>query len=154
MEGVHCTIDETDRAILRILQSDARESFIEIARKLGVSGGTVHARVGRMKELGLIKGSALLVDYARLGYSVEAFIGLKLVRAHDCGTLMAKLETLPEVLEVHYTTGAYSLFIKVMARSMQDLHHILFERLQGFDEIQSTETFVILDTSLSRQREL
>lgn len=154
MEDLHCVIDETDRAILRILQSDARESFIEIARNLGVSGGTVHARVGRMKELGLIKGSALLVDYARLGYSVEAFIGLKLVRAHDCGTLMAKLETLPEVLEVHYTTGAYSLFIKVMARSMQDLHHILFERLQGFDEIQSTETFVILDTSLSRQREL
>lgn len=154
MDELHCTIDEIDRAILRILQSDARESFIEIARNLGVSGGTVHARVGRMKELGLIKGSALLVDYARLGYSVEAFIGLKLVRAHDCGTLMAKLETLPEVLEVHYTTGAYSLFIKVMARSMQDLHHILFERLQGFDEIQSTETFVILDTSLSRQREL
>lgn len=154
MDELHCTIDEIDRAILRILQSDARESFIEIARNLGVSGGTVHARVGRMKELGLIKGSALLVDYAKLGYSVEAFIGLKLVRAHDCGTLMAKLETLPEVLEVHYTTGAYSLFIKVMARSMQDLHLILFERLQGFDEIQSTETFVILDTSLSRQREL
>lgn len=154
MDELHCTIDEIDRAILRILQSDARESFLEIARNLGVSGGTVHARVGRMKELGLIKGSALLVDYAKLGYSVEAFIGLKLVRAHDCGTLMAKLETLPEVLEVHYTTGAYSLFIKVMARSMQDLHHILFERLQGFDEIQSTETFVILDTSLSRQREL
>lgn len=154
MDELHCTIDEIDRAILRILQSDARESFIEIARNLGVSGGTVHARVGRMKELGLIKGSALLVDYAKLGYSVEAFIGLKLVRAHDCGTLMAKLETLPEVLEVHYTTGAYSLFIKIMARSMQDLHHILFERLQGFDEIQSTETFVILDTSLSRQREL
>lgn len=154
MDELRCTIDEIDRAILRNLQSDARESFIEIARNLGVSGGTVHARVGRMKELGLIKGSALLVDYAKLGYCVEAFIGLKLVRAHDCGTLMAKLETLPEVLEVHYTTGAYSLFIKVMARSMQDLHHILFERLQGFDEIQSTETFVILDTSLSRQREL
>lgn len=154
MDELHCTIDEIDRAILKILQSDARESFLEIARNLGVSGGTVHARVGRMKELGLIKGSALLVDYAKLGYSVEAFIGLKLVRAHDCGTLMAKLETLPEVLEVHYTTGAYSLFIKIMARSMQDLHHILFERLQGFDEIQSTETFVILDTSLSRQREL
>jgi Lrp/AsnC family transcriptional regulator, regulator for asnA, asnC and gidA len=73
------------------------------------------------------------------------------VRAHDCGTLMAKLDTLPEVLEVHYTTGAYSLFIKVIAKSMQDLHRILFDRLQGFDEIQSTETFIILDTSLDRQ---
>jgi Lrp/AsnC family transcriptional regulator, regulator for asnA, asnC and gidA len=130
MEQTQCQIDDTDREILRILQGDARASYLEIARKLGVSGGTIHAR---------------------LGYSVSAFIGLKLVRAHDCGTLMAKLDTLPEVLEVHYTTGAYSLFIKVIAKSMQDLHRILFDRLQGFDEIQSTETFIILDTSLDRQ---
>jgi Lrp/AsnC family transcriptional regulator, regulator for asnA, asnC and gidA len=64
------------------------------------------------------------------------------------------LQTIPEVLEVHYTTGAYSLFIKIMARSMKDLHALLFDRLQGFDEIQSTETFVILDTSLDREMPL
>jgi Lrp/AsnC family transcriptional regulator for asnA, asnC and gidA len=154
MEENLCQLDDTDRQILHLLQQDARASYLEIARGLGVSGGTIHARLARMREEGLIKGTALLVDYARLGYTVSAFIGLKLVRAHDCGSLMVKLETLPEVLEIHYTTGAYSLFIKILARSMQDLHHILFDRLQGFDEIQSTETLIILDTSLDRQREL
>ncbi len=151
MEQTQCQIDDVDREILRILQGDARASYLEIARKLGVSGGTIHARLARLRDEGLIRGSSLRVDYALLGYGVSAFIGLKLVRAHDCGTLMAKLDTLPELLEVHYTTGAYSLFIKVLAKSMQDLHRILFDRLQGFDEIQSTETFIILDTSLDRQ---
>jgi Lrp/AsnC family transcriptional regulator, regulator for asnA, asnC and gidA len=107
-----------------------------------------------MRDAGLISGSRVDIDYQRLGYSIQAFIGLKLVKAHDCGSLMDKLETIPEVLEVHYTTGAYSLFIKIMARSMKDLHALLFDRLQGFDEIQSTETFVILDTSLDREMPL
>jgi Lrp/AsnC family transcriptional regulator for asnA, asnC and gidA len=147
-------IDSLDREILKRLQSDSRTSFLEIARELGVAGGTIHARVGRMRDAGLISGSRIDIDYQRLGYSIQAFIGLKLVKAHDCGSLMEKLETIPEVLEVHYTTGNYSLFIKIMARSMKDLHALLFDRLQGFDEIQSTETFVILDTSLDREMPL
>ena len=144
-------IDSLDRAILRKLQASGRVSYLEIARDLAVSGGTIHARVSRMREAGLICGVRTVIDYERLGYTVRAFIGLKLVRAHDCGRLIGKLETVPEVLEIHYTTGAYSLLIKLVAKSMQDLHALLFERLQGFDEIQSTETFVILDTSLDRE---
>jgi Lrp/AsnC family transcriptional regulator for asnA, asnC and gidA len=151
MEEERCEIDSLDREILKKLQVEARTSYLEIAREFGVAGGTVHARLARMKEEGLIVGSRIVVDYRKLGYSIMAFIGLKLVKAHDCGTLMEKLETIDEVLEVHYTTGAYSLFIKVMALSMKDLHALLFDRLQGFDEIQSTETFVILDTSLDRE---
>jgi len=151
MSGENCEIDALDGEILKRLQSDARASYLEIARELGVAGGTIHARLARMKAEGLIRGSMLALDYSKLGYSIKAFIGLKLVRAHDCGSLMEKLATIDEVLEVHYTTGAYSLFIKVMATSMKDLHALLFDKLQGFDEIQSTETFVILDTSLDRE---
>lgn len=147
-------IDSLDREILKRLQRDSRTSFLEIARDLGVAGGTIHARVGRMREIGLITGSRIEIDYRRLGYTIQAFIGLKLVKAHDCGTLMEKMVSLPEVLEVHYTTGAYSLFIKIMAKSMKDLHALLFDRLQSFEEIQSTETFVILDTSLDREMPL
>jgi Lrp/AsnC family transcriptional regulator for asnA, asnC and gidA len=149
-----CLLDSLDRSILRKLQSDARTSYMEIARELGVAGGTIHARLARLREEGLIAGSKIELDYTRLGYTVLSFIGLKLVRAHDCGSLMEKLGTLPEVLEVHYTTGAYSLFIKVIVRSMKDLHALLFDRLQSFDEIQSTETFVILDTSIDRDLQL
>ncbi|TFG81454.1 MAG: AsnC family transcriptional regulator [Spirochaetales bacterium] len=150
MDDSVCHIDDIDRSILRKLQLDARASYLEIARELGVSGGTIHARLVRMRDEGLVVGSRLVLDPARLGYSVVAFIGLKLVKAHDCGGLMNKLATIPEVLNVHYTTGAYSLFIKIMARTMKDLHALLFDRLQGFDEIQSTETFIVLDTSLDR----
>ncbi len=151
MEEVNCQIDELDREILRILQQDARASYLEIARKFNVAGGTIHARLAKMRDEGLIIGSRITLDYAKLGYTVSAFIGIKLVRAHDCGTLMEKLRAIDEVTEVHYTTGAYSLFIKIMAKSMKDLHTFLFERLQGLDEIQSTETFVILDTSMQRE---
>jgi Lrp/AsnC family transcriptional regulator for asnA, asnC and gidA len=151
MSEGRCEIDSLDRGILNKLQKDARASYLEISREFGVAGGTIHARVARMREEGLIAGSKTVLDYSRLGYSILAFIGLKLVKAHDCGTLMQKLATIDEVLEVHYTTGAYSLFIKVMAESMKDLHALLFDKLQSFDEIQSTETFVILDTSLDRE---
>jgi Lrp/AsnC family transcriptional regulator for asnA, asnC and gidA len=151
MSEARCEIDSLDRKILRKLQVDARASYLEIAREFGVAGGTIHGRIGRLKEEGLIAGSRIVIDYEKLGYTIKAFIGLKLVKAHDCGSLMEKLATIEEVLEVHYTTGAYSLFIKVMALSMKDLHALLFDRLQGFEEIQSTETFIILDTSLDRE---
>jgi Lrp/AsnC family transcriptional regulator for asnA, asnC and gidA len=126
------------------------EARIWKSREIWASRGEPSTRA-RMREEGLVSGSRIVIDYSKLGYSIQAFIGLKLVRAHDCGTLMEKLATIDEVLEVHYTTGAYSLLIKAMATSMKDLHALLFDRLQGFDEIQSTETFVILDTSLDRE---
>lgn len=150
MDTATVEIDSLDREILKRLQSDGRATFLEISRELGVAGGTIHARVARMREAGLISGSKITLNYELLGYTVQAFIGLKLVRAHDCHSLMTKLTTIAEVLEIHYTTGAYSLLIKLTARSMKDLHALLFDRLQGFDEIQSTETFVILDTTLNR----
>lgn len=147
MERGSYELDNVDREILRILQSDARTSFLEIARSLGVSGGTVHGRFARMREEGLILGSSIKMDYEKLGYTISAFMGVKLLKASDCASLITKLDNLPEVLEVHYTTGVYCLLIKVLAKSMKDLHHILFDRLQSLDEIQSTETFVVLETS-------
>ncbi len=144
-------IDKLDRAILRRLQADSRTAFLEIARELGVSGGTIHARVNRMREEGIICGSRILLDYERLGFGVTAFVGITLVKASSCAQLLERFDGIPEIVEVHYTTGAYSLFIKVVVPTMQDLHLLLFERLQGeSDEIQSTETFVVLSTSLHR----
>jgi len=154
MEATDCELDTLDREILKKLQADSRKTFIEIARELSVSGGTVHARVGRMKDAGIISGSRICIDYQKLGYSIQSFIGIKLVKAHDASSLMPRLESINEVLEVHYTTGAYSLFIKVMVPSMKDLHSLLFDRLQSFDEIQSTETLIILNTSLDRDMPL
>jgi Lrp/AsnC family transcriptional regulator for asnA, asnC and gidA len=145
-------IDSLDREILRRLQADSRRPFLEIARELQVSGGTIHTRVNRMREEGIIHGSCILLDYERLGYRISAFVGIRLVRASSCVEIQERCKAIPEIVEVHYTTGTYGLFIKVVVPTMQDLHQLLFGKLQGeSDEIQSTETFVVLSTTLHRE---
>ncbi len=146
-----CEIDSVDRDILKSLQADSRKPFLEIARELKVSGGTIHTRVNRLKEAGVIKGSKIVIDYETLGFSVAAFVGIKLAKAGSCKDIQKQLQSIPQIVEVHYTTGTYSLFVKIVVESMKDLYALLSEDLQRFDEIQSTETFVILDTSLSRE---
>lgn len=138
-------LDQVDLAILRCLQEDARRSYEDIARELIVSGGTVHVRVNKMKEAGVITGSRVSLDYAKLGLDVTAFIGINLRSAKDFAKARSMLEKLPEIVEIHYTTGQYSLFIKVLTSSPRELHHFLTEKLQATPEIQSTETFISLD---------
>jgi Lrp/AsnC family transcriptional regulator, regulator for asnA, asnC and gidA len=139
-------LDQTDIGILSCLLEDARRPFEDIARELIVSGGTVHVRVNKMREAGIITGSQIKMNYSLLGYDVTAFIGINLRSASDYAKARALLEKLPEVVEIHYTTGQYSIFIKVITQSPRQLHIFLTERLQSSPEIQSTETFISLDT--------
>lgn len=143
-------IDKVDREILSRLLQDSRRSYQDIARELIVSGGTIHVRTNKMKEAGVIKGSRIVVDFRRLGLEVTAFVGVNLGSARDYQTLLPKLKKLPEVTEVHYTTGQYSLFIKVVTKSTRDLHLFLIEKLQSIKEIQSTETLISLDNPIDR----
>ena len=148
--AMECQIDSLDRKILRFLQADSRTPFLEIARALKVSGGTIHARVGRMKDEGVIVGSKITVDQGALGYGVMAFVGIQLARAGAAQSVQEKLSAIDEIVEVHYTTGTYSLFVKVAVKTIKDLYVFLSERLQAITEIQSTETFVVLDTAIDR----
>lgn len=144
-------LDKVDREILHHLMNDSRKSFQEIARELIVSGGTIHVRINKMKEAGIIKGSKLVIDPRKLGLEVCAFIGVNLVSAKDYQKVLDHLEKMDEVTNVHYTTGQYSLFIKVYAGTTLKLHHFLIEKLQTIKEIQSTETFISLDNPISRE---
>jgi Lrp/AsnC family transcriptional regulator for asnA, asnC and gidA len=143
-------LDKLDKEILRRLLSDSRESFQELARELGVSGGTIHVRVNKMKEVGIIQGSKLIVDFSRLGLEVTAFVGVNLTSAKDYVTALRKMKKFPEITEVHYTTGQYSMFVKVVAKSTKNLHLFLIEKLQSIPEVQSTETLISLDSPLFR----
>ncbi|MBT6324408.1 MAG: AsnC family transcriptional regulator [Bdellovibrionales bacterium] len=144
-------LDKVDREILHQLMNDSRKSFQEIARELIVSGGTIHVRINKMKEAGIIKGSKLVIDPRKLGLEVCAFIGVNLVSAKDYQKVLDHLAKMDEVTNVHYTTGQYSLFIKVYAETTLKLHHFLIEKLQTIKEIQSTETFISLDSPISRE---
>ena len=143
-------IDNLDRQLLDLLRCDSRRPYLEIARELGVSGGTIHQRMAKLKEAGVVTGSRLTIDYKLLGYDVSSLVGIRLGRAGASNEIRNHLLEIPEIVELHYTTGTYSLLVKVVARSMQNFYELLSGRLQSFDAIQSTETFVILDTAVQR----
>jgi Lrp/AsnC family transcriptional regulator for asnA, asnC and gidA len=103
-----------------------------------------------MKEIGIIKGSKIVIDYKKLGLEVTSFIGVNLNSAKDYQTVLPRLEKFPEVTEVYFTTGQYSLFIKVVAKNTRDLHLFLIEKLQSIKEIHSTETLISLDNPINR----
>jgi Lrp/AsnC family transcriptional regulator for asnA, asnC and gidA len=144
-------IDNLDRDILRILQRDARTPYLEIARELAVSGGTIHVRIGKMKDAGIIRGTKQQLDYRALGYDVTALVGIRVAGAHGIKDICAKLQEIPEIVEIHYTTGAFSLIAKVVARNMSDLYSLLAGRLREHQAIGSTETFLVLNTELERE---
>ncbi len=147
-------IDNLDLNILEYLQVDSRRPYLEIARNLNVSGGTVHARINKMKELGIIQGSKIIIDYEKLGFSIFSFVGVKLAKAGSTNEVQAALKAIPEIVEIHYTTGTYSLLLKVVARSMGDLYRLLSQSLQRIEDIQSTETFVVLNSPSIREPSL
>jgi Lrp/AsnC family transcriptional regulator, regulator for asnA, asnC and gidA len=147
-------IDEVDRAILIELLKDARKSYQDIAKNLIISGGTVHVRLNKMRDAGIIRGSKILVDFRKLGYEVCSFIGINLVSARDYQIVLDQLTSFPEVVDVHYTTGQYSMFAKVMAKTTNDLHLFLIEKLQTVSQIRSTETFISLDNPINRDAKI
>lgn len=143
-------IDSLDKKILKILQADAKTPFTEIAQKLVVSGGTIHQRVAKMEAAGIIRGSKYLLDYSKLGYDVNVILGIHLKNAKDCPSVIDQLKKLPEVVEAYYTTGNYALFIRVIHKTIGDYHKFLVEKLQTIKEIQSTESYICLDTPIFR----
>jgi Lrp/AsnC family transcriptional regulator for asnA, asnC and gidA len=143
-------IDTLDRQILTILLNEARTPFIEIARTLSVSGGTIHQRVDRMKASGLIKGSSLSLDLTILGFDVTVFLGIHLVSSKATNRVIRKLEELSEVVEAYYTTGNYALLVKVHTKNIKNFHEFLINKLQAIDEIQATESFISLSQPINR----
>ena len=147
---MHYQIDNLDKSILMALMDNARAPYAELAKRFAVSPGTIHVRVEKMKQAGIIEGTRVQVNSKQLGYDVCCFIGIILKSARDYPAALAKLEQLEEVVEAYYTTGQYNIFIKVMTRSIDELQQVLVHRLQTIDEIQSTETLISLQQPIDR----
>lgn len=143
-------IDNLDRGILNTLMENARTPYAELAKNFAVSPGTIHVRVEKMKQAGIITSTQVNVNPKQLGYDVCCFIGIILKSAKDYPAALRKLENLEEVVEAYYTTGQYSVFIKVMCRSIDALQQLLIGKIQTIDEIQSTETLISLQNPIMR----
>ena len=143
-------LDKLDKNILSILMKDANTPYTEIAKTLKVSGGTVHVRMKKLEEKKIVSGSSLLVDYARLGYDVSAFLGIYLNKSSLYEEVTKELKNIPEIVGAHYTTGIYSIFAKIVCRDTQHLRQVLHDKIQKIQGIQRTETFISLEESINR----
>lgn len=134
-------LDSLDVKILRQLSNNARMPFLEIARACGVSGAAIHQRVSKLLQLGIISGSELLIDPSTIGYETCAFMGFFLKDPSNFKEVVEKLREIPEVVECHYTTGEYDIFIKLFAKNNDHLLHLIHEKLQNLG-LSRTESLI------------
>ncbi|UGU18012.1 Lrp/AsnC ligand binding domain-containing protein [Sinomicrobium kalidii] len=147
-------IDGIDKEILRSLMDDARKPILEIARKIGISGAAIHQRLRKLEDSGLIAGSKFMVNPKVLGYSTTAFIGIYLDKAMRNPEAVKQLREIPEVLECYYTTGNWSILIKILCKDNEHLMHLLNQKIQTIEGVSRTETFISLYQQIDRQIQL
>jgi len=147
-------LDNTDHKILEILMMDAKKPYTEVAKKVFVSQGTVHVRMGKLENSGVIEKVTLKINYAKLGFDITAFIGIFLEKSALYDQVLAKLKDIWEITNIHYTTGNYSMFVKIHCRDTNHLKQVLHDKIQQVEGIERTETMISLEESLDRNLNL
>ncbi|UGU16116.1 Lrp/AsnC ligand binding domain-containing protein [Sinomicrobium kalidii] len=146
-------LDEVDHQILDMLIDNTRTPFTDIAKKLLISAGTVHVRVKKMEEAGIIKGSSLTLDYVKLGYSFIAYVGIFLEKTHQTKFVIERLNEIPNITVAHVTTGKFNIFCKVRAKNTKHAKEIIF-MIDDIDGVARTETMISLEESINDKKRL
>jgi len=144
-------IDELDQKILKLITQNARIPFLEVARECGVSGAAIHQRVQRLLNLGVVTGSEFILSPEKLGYNTCAFMGIYLEKASFHKQVVEQLNKIPEIIECHYTTGQYAIFLKIQTKTNKHLKQIIDDDFQKIEGIARTETFMSLLVEFERQ---
>ena len=144
-------LDQTDLHILDIITKNARVPFKDVAAEVGVSRAAVHQRVNRMIEMEVITGSGYHIDPKKVDYKTCTYVGVFLEKGGFYENVADQLKEIPEIVECHYTTGQYAIFVKVYARDNEHLKDVLSNKVQKIGGISSTETFISLEETFKRQ---
>ncbi|MBD3627068.1 MULTISPECIES: Lrp/AsnC ligand binding domain-containing protein [Cyclobacterium] len=146
-------IDNIDLKIISLLNEDAKTPFTEIAKKVFVSSGTVHVRMRKLEDLGIVKSATLNIDFSKLGYDISAFLGIYLEKSSLYDNVIERLKEIAEVINAYYTTGNYSIFAKIICKDTNHLRDVL-NKIQLVDGIDRTETLIVLEESINRPIQL
>ncbi|MDC7998257.1 MULTISPECIES: Lrp/AsnC family transcriptional regulator [Gilvibacter] len=146
-------LDDVDHQILDILIQNTRVPFTDIAKKLLISAGTVHVRVKKMEEAGIITGSSLTLDYTKLGYSFIAYVGVFLHNTSQTQFVLERIQEIPYVTVAHITTGKFNIFCKIRARDTLHAKEVIFQ-LDDIDGVMRTETMISLEESINDKKRL
>lgn len=146
----HHNLDSLDKKILKLIAEDARMPFLEVARVCNVSGAAIHQRIQKLSNQGVLKGSKFNIDPEKIGYETCAFIGINLKHPENFDEVVEKLKRIPEIVECHYTTGDYDMFMKIYALNNHHLLNIIHDKLQPLG-LASSETLISFNTVFDRQ---
>lgn len=147
----HHQLDSLDEKILQMIAENARIPFLEVARACNVSGAAIHQRIQKLTYLGILKGSEFIIDPEKIGYETCAYIGLYLKDPAQFDTVTEELKKIPEVVECHFTTGPYTMLIKLYARDNEHLMELLNTQIQEIPGVTATETLISLRQSVKRE---
>lgn len=145
------SIDGIDKIILRMLSRDARTPIVLLSKASGISGAAVHQRLKKLEKAEIISGSQIILNPRILGYKTLAFIGIYLDKAIRNPEAVKQLEQIDEVIECHYTTGNWSIFVKLLCKDNEHLMELLNKKIQSVEGVSRTETFISLQQQLNRQ---
>ena len=143
-------IDKLDLQIIQQLMHDASISYAEMGKKLFVSAGTIHVRIKKLQDSGIISGMKFQVDLKKMGYDVIAFIGIYLEKSSLYDNVAKELKKIPEIVRMNYTTGNYSIFAEIVCKDIVQLRTVLHDELQKIKGIERTETIISLDDGFCR----
>ena len=143
-------LDKLDKQILRLIAGDARIPFLEVARACNVSGAAIHQRIQKLTQCGILKGSQFVIDPEKIGYETCAYIGLNLKNPENFDLVVEELKKIPEVVECHYTTGDFDMFIKIYALNNHHLLNIIHAKLQPLG-LSRSETIISFNSAIDRQ---
>jgi len=146
----HHQLDTLDEQILKLIADNARIPFLEVARACNVSGAAIHQRIQKLTNLGILKGSEYVIDPEKIGYETCAYIGIYLKDPASFDAVTRALEAIPEIVECHFTTGKYDMFIKLYARNNHHLLSIIHDKLQPLG-LARTETLISFHEAIKRQ---
>lgn len=143
-------LDKLDFQIIQAMMENANISYADLGKILFVSGGTIHVRIKKLQEMGIVKGTKLHINHKILGYDVIAFIGIYLEKSSLYDNVANQLKKIPEIVRLNYTTGNYSMFAEVVCKDIGQLKFVLHDELQKIKGIERTDTIISLEESFSR----
>jgi len=146
-------LDEIDSKILSYLVANTRMPFTEIAKLMNVSAGTIHVRVKKMEESGIILGSSLNINYNLLNYHFTAFIGILLTKSNKTQEVLKELSKIPNVTEISVISGKYNIFIKLCAKDTEDAKRIIY-KIDDIPDVMRTESMISMEEYISDKNRL
>jgi regulatory protein asnC len=146
-------LDEIDKKILDFLVENTRTPFTEIANQMGISAGTVHVRVKKMEDAGIILGSSLVINYKKLNYNFTTYVGILLSKSNKTQEVLKILEGIPNVTELSVTSGKYNIFCKIRAKDTDDAKRIIYQ-INDIEEVMRTESMISIEEYFSDKNRL